>query len=88
MLYLLTACARLAGSEGQFERMMQLLGAAEHLSDTMGAPIVPVERTELDRQAAVARDKLGEEVFAKAWAQGRAMKIEQAIEYALKVESS
>ncbi len=88
MLYLLTACARLAASEGQFERMTQLLGAAEHLSNTMGAPIVPVERIEHERLATISRHELGEDVFVKAWAKGRAMKLEQAIEYALKAENS
>ncbi len=82
MLYLLTAYACLASGEGQFERMTRLLGAAEHLSNVMGAPLVPVERIEHDRLAVVARDELGEDAFVTAWTQGWAMTIEQAIEFA------
>jgi len=45
--------------------------------------LYPKNKEELDRKVATARASLGEEAFAEAWQQGRAMTIEQAIEYAL-----
>jgi hypothetical protein len=40
-------------------------------------------RSDYDRPVATIRDGLKEEAFAAAWAEGRAMTLEQAIEYAL-----
>ena len=41
------------------------------------------DREEYDRDVATARQSLGEEAFSVAWAEGRVMTMEQAIEYAL-----
>jgi hypothetical protein len=46
----------------------------------------PVERAEYDQAIATARVTLGEEVFTAAWAEGRAMTIEQAITYTLELQ--
>lgn len=60
-------------------------GAAERLRENVGAPLAPSERTRYDQQVADARNKLGDDAqFALAWNDGRAMSLEQAIEYALK----
>ena len=37
----------------------------------------------LDSTATEARASLGEQAFARAWAEGQAMTLEQAVEYAL-----
>jgi predicted ATPase/DNA-binding SARP family transcriptional activator len=75
--------AALAGRERQAERSIRLLGAAEAFCETLGArPPVAVPE-EYERTVAEGRAALGEAAFAAAWAEGRAMSIEQAIEYAL-----
>ena len=43
----------------------------------------PIERDEHDGYAAAARAQLGEVPFAAAWAEGSAMSLEQAVEYAV-----
>ena|SRR3989442_10196329 len=43
----------------------------------------PNERAEYERHAASARAALGEEAFAAAWAEGRAMPLERAVRVAL-----
>jgi hypothetical protein len=45
--------------------------------------VPPVARHDYDRDVAVARAQLGETAFAAAWAEGRAMTLEQAVAYAL-----
>ena len=69
--------------EGQPERAVALWGAAEALREAIGSPLPSNERQEYDRTLAAVREALGEEAFAAAWQQGRAMPIEQAITYAL-----
>jgi hypothetical protein len=76
------AFARLA-APGEPERAAKLWGAAESLRDSLGLPLPPNELEEYDRNRAAAREALGEEAFARAGAAGRAMTVEQAIEYAL-----
>jgi ATP/maltotriose-dependent transcriptional regulator MalT len=57
----------------------QLWGAAEALRDTTSLPIVPADRADYEFSVAVARKLLGEESFAAAWAEGRAMSPVQAL---------
>jgi predicted ATPase/DNA-binding SARP family transcriptional activator len=60
-----------------------LWGAAWAWRDQNGVPLPPAEQAECDRQLAQARSTLGKDAFAAAWEEGRAMTLEQAIEYAL-----
>ncbi len=48
-----------------------------------GALITPVERADYDRNIDALRATLSKPKFTNAWAQGRAMTLEQAIEYAI-----
>jgi DNA-binding NarL/FixJ family response regulator len=66
-------------AEGEPVWAARLWGAAETLRETVGAPIPPVERTDYERAVAVAHAKLGEQAFSAAWAEGRAMTLEQAL---------
>ena len=45
--------------------------------------MTPADRADHDRDVATVRAALGEAAFAAAWAQGRAMTMEQAIAEAL-----
>jgi hypothetical protein len=79
----LEAFAGVAGAEGCAERAARLFGAAERLREVTGAPLLPADRAERERSVAAVRTALGQEAFAAAWAEGRAMALERAIAYAL-----
>ena len=72
-----------AGGEGQLVRVARLLGAAEALREKHGTPVAPVERADYASSLAAAREGLGDEAFAAAWAEGRAMSLEAAVALAL-----
>jgi len=57
--------------------------AAEALREGIGAPLPPDERPDYDRSLATLREALEGELFAAAWADGKAMTLEQAIERAM-----
>ena len=57
----------------------QLWGLAEAQREAMGTPISPVERASYEFSVSSARTQLGEEAFATAWAEGRAMTPGQAL---------
>ncbi len=68
------------------ERAVCLLGAAETLREVIGAPRPPVERGAYARTLEAARAHLGETEFRARWDAGRAMTVEQVIDYALAVD--
>jgi DNA-binding NarL/FixJ family response regulator len=81
----LEGLASIAGAEGSIVRAARLWGAEETLLEKFEAAVyiyVP-DRSLRQSQIAAARAQLGEEAFAAAWAEGRTMSSEQAIEYAL-----
>jgi hypothetical protein len=49
----------------------------------MGARLFPPEQAEYDQALAFCEEQLGEQALSIAWAEGRAMTIEQAIACAL-----
>jgi hypothetical protein len=73
----------IAGVQGQSERAARLFGAAEALRAFIGAPLTSADRGDYDRNVATTRVGLDEPAFAAAWAEGRAMTLEQAVGYAL-----
>jgi predicted ATPase/transcriptional regulator with XRE-family HTH domain len=75
--------AGIANAEKRFERAAQLLGTAEAEVEARQIPLENHDRVELQRLTTVLREELDEAVFTGAWAAGRAMRKEQAIEYAL-----
>jgi tetratricopeptide (TPR) repeat protein len=75
--------AGVAGAQGQPERAARLLGAAEALRQASQAPMGAPDRADYEHFVAAARAGLDEASFAAAWAQGRAMTLEQAVTYAL-----
>ena len=54
----------------------------------MGSLIPLYMRVDYDCHVAALRSSLGETAFAKAWAEGRAMTLDQAIAYALESTAS
>jgi hypothetical protein len=48
--------------------------------------MTPDEQAEYQQQVAAARDQLGAELFARTWASGRTLTIEEAIQFAIQTE--
>ena len=72
-----------ACAHGHYEHSARLLGAAEALRETFGLRRPPPDQVEHERRVASAKVALGETVFGALWAEGRAMTLKQAVEYAL-----
>ncbi len=75
----LEGLASMVALQGEPTWAARLWGAADALRDAMGAPMATVERPAYEQAVAAARLKLGEKVFAAAWAEGRNMSPEQAL---------
>jgi len=67
------------------QRAARLFGAAEAVRALVNSSIDLVDQPEYKRQVAVVRAQLGEAAFTEAWAEGQAMTLEGAIDYALAV---
>ncbi len=83
----LDALARVALRQGMPERAARLGGAAEGLRDAIGTPLPPVVREPHAQTVFATRTALGEDAFARLWADGRAMTLDQAVAYALEAAS-
>ena len=82
----LAGTAGVAWTRGMAMRSARLLGAAKAVDDGIDTPLWPVlDRSTYEQTWAEVRAQLGEEVFAAAWAEGRAMPLEQAVAYALEM---
>ena len=67
----------------------RLWGRAELVWEEMGAPMPPRLRQEHDDAIAAARATLGDDgVFEIVWREGRSMTLDQAVDFALKIESA
>jgi non-specific serine/threonine protein kinase len=82
--YGLVGLASIAVARGQPVCAARLLGAANALRDAIGARLLV---TEQEFVPGAVRAELDEAAYAAAWAEGRAMLPEQAIEYAQRVAS-
>jgi tetratricopeptide (TPR) repeat protein len=81
--FVLESFGYLAVAEGQPRRAARLLGAAETLRQITGSALPVVSRADHEREITNVQHRLGEEAFVAAWAEGRAMPLAQAIDYAL-----
>jgi predicted ATPase len=79
----LEAWGSLAAAQGHSRRAARLLGAAAALREAIGALLPPVDLPAQERSLAAVRAALGDDAFAAAWAEGRAMPLDTAVEYAL-----
>jgi hypothetical protein len=75
--------AFIAKAQEQDEHAARLFGAAEALRETINISMTAFERMEYDREISDLRANMDEAIFAKAWAEGRDMTMEQAIAFAL-----
>jgi predicted ATPase/DNA-binding CsgD family transcriptional regulator len=88
LLMSLEGLACVAGAEGEDLRAARLFGAAEALMGVIGYRLVPQERAVLEPYRASVRTRLGEAAWEKAVAEGGALGLDQATEYALSKERS
>jgi predicted ATPase/class 3 adenylate cyclase len=78
--------AALAADAGRPARAVRLLAAATAQEARGGARVWPAVRRERDGWLGPARGALGEAGYARAWAAGAAMSLEQAVAYGMSCE--
>ena len=79
----LEVLAMLARAQEQPVQAARLFGTAEAALEEIGSSMQPSQNPRYETYVAEIRDQLGEETFAAAWAEGRAMRLEDAIASAL-----
>jgi non-specific serine/threonine protein kinase len=79
----LVLLAHAATLEGRCTRAAHLLGAAETQQRASGLEPLRMTREVHDDTVTAARSGLGEDAFAAAWEEGRAMTLDEAVAYAL-----
>jgi len=79
----LEGLACISASEGEAERAVKLFGAAQALCEAVGYRHTPEEAALREPYLATTRSQLGEVAWEETLGQGRAMGLEEAIEYAL-----
>ena len=77
--------AGIAFRHGQLERAVRLFGASSVIRDRREKAI-PTARDEDDDALRALRDSLADATLQTAWAEGRALSLDAAIEYALRDE--
>lgn len=85
-LHVATCLARMAGLAAlasQHERAATLAGAAEALLAAINSPMPTIERRHYDPAMQLARTRMGEPAFKRAYDKGRALPLDNAISYAL-----
>jgi predicted ATPase/class 3 adenylate cyclase len=81
--YSLKGLARVVTALGTPLRAARIWGAAERLREEIGSPLPPNERSLYDPPVAAARAALGDDAtFDRAWQEGRALTLEQAMQLA------
>ena len=67
---------------------MRLWGAVEGMQEAYGVHVAPItlSLSDYEGRLSIARSQLGEEAWSGAWAEGKAMALEQAVGYALSEE--
>ena len=83
VVYALEGLASLAVMQGHPERAVRLFGWAEAMREAIDNRRPPIEQTDVDRDIATIHALVDETTFMTAWAEGRAISMEQAIEIAL-----
>jgi tetratricopeptide (TPR) repeat protein len=81
--YALEGLAEIMSATNCEQKAVRLWGAAGRLRERIQTPLPPSERGLYEQQIASARSVLGDDAFAAAWEQGRALTLEQAVAYAL-----
>lgn len=75
--------AGVAAAKGHLERAARLFGAAEALRDVLGAVLFPQWHTAREQGLAATRAAMGESDFETARQMGRAMPLQEVLQYAV-----
>ncbi len=83
--YSLLGLGLVAAAREEPTRAARLWGAVEAMEEAFGITITPLARSHTDYEVhlAASRSQLDEAAWGAAWAEGRAMTLEQAVDYAL-----
>jgi len=73
----------IALAQSQYQRALQLFASANGLRERSRTPMTPDEQTFFDDQLKSLREKIDLAKFDSIWSNGHAMKMEQAIHFAL-----
>jgi hypothetical protein len=84
----LEGCACLAARQKQAARALKLAGAASHLRRLTSAYLPAAEQSKIDEALKPAWELLSHAEGKTAWAQGSAMSLQQAIQYATEEQSA
>jgi len=79
----LECLAASAAAQSNAEQSLHLAGAAAALRQRLGAPLSPAEQPRLEKALEFARRTLGSAAGVRAWMEGWAMPVEQAIQEGL-----
>ncbi len=82
----LEVLAMLARAQEQPLQAARLFGAAETALEDVGSSMRPAQNPRYRASVAELREKLGDDEFLRAWTDGRAMRLEDAMASALAVE--
>jgi DNA-binding CsgD family transcriptional regulator len=82
----LEGLAGVAGAQGKAPRAVRLWAAAEAVREGIGAPLPPGHRPLYETYLTAARNQMGDASWEAAWAEGKMMTLERAVEYALESE--
>jgi hypothetical protein len=80
----LEGLAAVVAALGTSLRAARIWGAAARLRAEAGSPLPPKDRPAYDRRVAAARTREDSAAFDRAWQEGRALTLEQAMDLALK----
>jgi DNA-binding CsgD family transcriptional regulator len=86
--YYLAGIGVTLGEVGQPGLGARIAGAGEALFEASGAVMLANDRVEYDRLLARMRARLGDTDFLAAWAEGRAMPVQEAVDQALTLAGS
>jgi predicted ATPase/class 3 adenylate cyclase/DNA-binding CsgD family transcriptional regulator len=76
----LEGLASVVATQDELAWAARLWGSAEVMREAMGTPLPPVERPAYEGSVTAAHNHLGEKYFATAWAEGRTLTPEQALD--------
>ena len=83
----LELCGRLAAADGRPVRAARLYGCSSVLRESVGIDTCELGWPDPEPHVAMLQEALGVEAFAEAWEEGRAMKLDESLDYALREEA-